>query len=101
MPTIENKRKVWIPERKKSVVSWAYDKRYHTRRWRNYRANFLLSNPLCKLCKDIGKTVAANVIDHIIPLSQNNTDDNFWNTNNHQALCKSCNNRKSQTDRKR
>ena len=99
MPTLGKSTKPWIPKRKKTNKSWSYDSRYHSSKWRKLRINFLKSNPLCKLCKEVGKTVAANVIDHIIPLSQNNSDDNFWNSNNHQALCAPCNNRKSQTDK--
>ena len=100
MPNIEKSKKPWIPKRPKTNLSWSYDKRYHTTRWRNYRLNFLKLNPLCKLCKDVGKTIASNVVDHINPVSASDSDDNFWN-GPHQALCRSCNNRKSQTDRKR
>ena len=99
MPTLEKRQKSWIPKRKKSNKSWSYDPRYHTAKWRNYRKNFLMSNPLCKLCKEADKTVPANTVDHIIPVSANDSDENFWNLYNHQALCKRCNNRKSQTDK--
>ena len=95
---LEKTRKPWIPKRKKVNKSWSHDPRYHTTRWRKLRASFLKSNPLCKLCKKAGKTEPAKVVDHIKPLSQDDSDNNFWNPMNHQPLCKRCNNRKAKTD---
>ena len=99
MSTLEKSIKPWIPKRQKTNKSWSYDSRYHTTKWRKLRLIFLKSNPLCKLCKEVGKTNPANVVDHITPVSQDNSDNNFWN-GPYQGLCTACNNRKSQTDRK-
>ena len=87
-------RKPWIPERIKTNESWAFDKRYHTTKWRKYRASFLKDNPLCCECKEAGKIVPATIVGHIIPVSKDNSDHNFWSTKNHKPLCESCNNRK-------
>ncbi len=107
MPTLESHRKSWTPKRKKSNKSWASDPRYHTARWRNYRVWFLQitgisgkSGKLCVHCKAMDKITPANTVDHVIPLSQDSSDENFWN-GPYQALCKPCNSRKSQTDRKK
>jgi hypothetical protein len=73
-------------------------KLYDTQRWREHRLHFLQSNPLCVHCSMKGKVTAANVVDHIIPVR---VDDsiNFFDSDNHQSLCESCHNRKSQTER--
>ena len=101
MPTLTNRRKSWIPKRKKSKdkKSWAYDPRYHTRQWRNYRKQFIINNPLCVECKKIDKIVVTNVVGHIIPVSER--PDLFWEPANHKALCTSCNNRQALQDRRK
>ena len=53
-------------------------------RWSKYRKWFLQRHPICMIC---GRA-AANVVDHIIP--HKGDDTLFWDTNNHQALCKRC-----------
>ena len=101
MPEIKKSKKPWIPKKKKTNKSWSFDPRYHTREWRKYRESFLMDNSLCVECKRVGKINAAMVVDHIKPLSQDDSDHNFWNKENHQALCKRCNNRKARTDKLR
>lgn len=86
---IKKIRKPWQPERPKTNESWAYDPRYHTTRWRNYRKSFIKSNPLCIECKKVGKLVPTQVIGHIIPVSEK--PELFWEPTNHKALCQSCN----------
>lgn len=73
-------------------------KLYDSQKWRDYRLVFLKANPLCKHCAQKGKTVAANTVDHIIPVR---VDDsiNFFDSENHQALCEPCHNRKSAQER--
>lgn len=57
-------------------------------KWQKYRANFLHSNPLCVFCMRLGVITAATVVDHKVP---HKGDQNlFWNSLNHQALCKKC-----------
>ncbi|SDH73293.1 5-methylcytosine-specific restriction enzyme A [Aneurinibacillus thermoaerophilus] len=36
-------------------------------RWRKARQMYLVRNPLCRECQKEGKTVAADVVDHIAP----------------------------------
>ena len=60
--------------------------RGYTVTWRKYRLMYLREHPLCVMCEAEGKIVSATVVDHIIP---HKGDMNlFWDTNNHQALCK-------------
>lgn len=101
MPTISNSRKPWIPKAKqrKENKSWFGDPRYHTTQWRNYRQSFLALNPLCVDCKRVGRIRPASLVGHIIPVSKDLSNENFWNTKNHKALCKSCNSRQINKDK--
>lgn len=59
--------------------------RLYGRRWREARKQFLMRNPCCKMCASVGKTVAANVVDHIVPHKGDETL--FWDRSNWQPLC--------------
>lgn len=64
------------------------DQRGYTRRWKKARATFLARNPLCRRHEAKGQTVAASVVDHIIP--HRGDMALFWDSENWQALCKPC-----------
>ena len=98
MPNLNNTRKPWIPKPKKTNDSFAYDERYHTRRWRFIR-KYMIKGKLCVKCKEIGKTTPANTLGHVVSLSIDNSDENFWNGPK-IPLCKSCNLRQAQLDKK-
>ena len=70
-------------ERRGSATSRGYDAR-----WRRARALFLSLHPLCVGCLRHGRTIAALVVDHIVPHRGNR--DLFWDESNWQALCKRC-----------
>ena len=53
------------------------------KKWRNYRLMFLKENPQCVLCG-----ADAKVVDHIV--RHNGDESLFWNTANHQPMCKRC-----------
>ena len=40
---------------------------YDKRAWRRESRAFLRANPLCVMCKQLGKTTLATVVDHIQP----------------------------------
>jgi len=69
---------------------------YDTGRWKRESAAFKRSHPICERCKSMGKIVAAQVTDHIIPYPIHD----FWDQSNWQSLCKSCNNAKGNEDKK-
>lgn len=69
---------------------------YNTHRWRKERKAFIQWNPLCAECQRNGKVTAAQVVDHIIP----HPVHDFWDKTNWQPLCKSCNNKKGEQDKK-
>jgi 5-methylcytosine-specific restriction protein A len=60
--------------------------RGYTKTWSKYRLMYLRENPICVMCQEEGNIVSASVVDHIIPHKGNM--DLFWDSNNHQALCK-------------
>ena len=64
-------------------------------RWQLYRVQFLKSNPLCVECEKLGKLTLAKVVDHIQKHEGNQAL--FWDSDNHQALCKHCHDSYKQT----
>lgn len=67
--------------------------RGYDRRWQWYARRFLAENPLCAECQSQGRITAAKIVDHIIPHRGDLTL--FWDTTNHQSLCKECHDRKT------
>jgi len=63
--------------------------------WRKYRLIYLRNNPLCVECLKHGITTLATVVDHVIAHKGNTIL--FWDSNNHQALCKHCHDIKTST----
>ena len=69
---------------------------YNTRRWKALSKAFKIDHPLCEECKRNGMIKPSQITDHIIPYPIKD----FWNRDNWQALCKSCNNAKGERDKK-
>lgn len=62
-------------------------------KWQKYRKSFLKANPLCAECITKGQVTAATVVDHITP--HRGDQVLFWDTANHQPLCKRCHDQKT------
>ncbi len=60
---------------------------YKTARWARRRASQLTTEPLCRFCKDEGRTTAAEVADHVIP---HRGDERLFFEGELQSLCKRC-----------
>jgi 5-methylcytosine-specific restriction endonuclease McrA len=58
------------------------------RKWQDARRVFLAEHPLCRMCEQLGRTTAAEVVDHIEPHRGDETK--FWARTNWQPLCKRC-----------
>jgi len=69
-------------------------KRGYGIRWQRYREWFLRENKFCMRCGRL-----ANEVDHIEPVKPD--DPRFWDSKNHQALCKTCHSRKTAKEGKR
>ncbi len=65
-------------------------------RWQKYREQYLRDHPLCVKCLKLNKLIESTVVDHIIPHKGDMVL--FWDTKNHQALCKRCHDIKTATE---
>lgn len=82
-------------KQQKQTVTDDYKERnrfYQRVQWKRARAAQLAREPLCRECRKLSKLVAAEVVDHINPIS---TGIDPYDTDNLQSLCKSCHNRKT------
>jgi len=78
--------------------SWGGDtKVYSRKKWRQLRAFWIKGSPLCVECEQEGRTVAADVVDHVKPVKQGG---GMYDMNNLQSLCHSCHNRKTYEENK-
>lgn len=57
-------------------------------KWQKAREQYLRDNPLCVYCAKLGRTAAANIVDHIV--AHRGDRDLFWDQGNWQSLCKPC-----------
>ena len=80
---------------KRPSAAKRYGNEGYGRKWRKYRAIYLNTHPLCEECLKLGRTKEATVVDHIIPVSRGGS---FWDSDNHQALCKQCHDMKTRIE---
>lgn len=59
--------------------------RGYTSAWDKARRTFLAHHPHCAMCAKSGQTVAASVVDHVIP--HRGDQALFWDKTNWQPLC--------------
>jgi 5-methylcytosine-specific restriction protein A len=71
----------------------ARERGYNTR-WDKARKTYLMSHPLCVMCKRDGRVTPATVVDHIVP--HKGDQQLFWDTANWQSLCAPHHNRDKQ-----
>jgi 5-methylcytosine-specific restriction protein A len=69
---------------------------YDDRRWRRVRLLHLKDEPLCRHCKEKGLVVAAEMVDHIKPLTAGGEK---YDDSNLQSLCSTCHNIKTAKER--
>src|SRR5437867_4099830 len=66
---------------------------YHTKQWRDVRAQVLGEEPCCRECLTLGLSAPATEVDHIIP--HHGDVRLFWLRWNLAGLCPSCHGRKT------
>jgi 5-methylcytosine-specific restriction protein A len=68
-------------------------------KWQTYTRDALAREPLCRRCAGGNVSSLASLIDHIEPV-QGPDDPRFWDTDNHQPLCRQCHAVKTGADRR-
>jgi 5-methylcytosine-specific restriction protein A len=103
MPSLPSKspKRPWIPtaQAKPRPVYQQHAARsaeYGTARWQKARAAQLAKQPCCAQCTKSGRTTPATVADHITPVR---LGGDFWDSRNHQSLCRPCHQAKSASER--
>lgn len=71
------------------------DNFYQSKQWKDFRKNYLILNPLCRICEQNNTVTEANTVDHIQPIKQGGSR---WSTYNLQPLCSKCHAKKSALD---
>ncbi|MCK9570033.1 HNH endonuclease [Candidatus Pacearchaeota archaeon] len=90
-----HKTKQTAPTHKKPALTkqQQHDKNIsYGRRWKAARLAYLIEHPLCQDCLARGKTVPAQDVDHVTPLSQGGER---LDSGNFRSLCRKCHNRKT------
>lgn len=85
----------------KPRAAWEPNRLSQTRRKRGRagmreRHQVLAEEPFCRRCMAQGREIAADVVDHIVPLAWGGSDDR----GNKQPLCHQCHDAKSLEERK-
>lgn len=91
-------RRPWQPApiKREYVQHAARDSRYSTAAWQHARATQLAKCPCCVVCTQQGRTTTATVADHTTPVR---LGGDFWDSRNHQSLCRPCHQAKSASER--
>ena len=61
---------------------------YDSVQWRKVAKRFLSANPLCAICREIGRDTAATTVHHKIKHEGN--VELFWDEDNFESVCASC-----------
>lgn len=87
MPTINLKKKKIDSKKDNNIHKLVYN----TARWRTIRSNYIMYNPLCKECLEIGKVTPVSEVHHITPISTAYNDFDVvrlgFDVNNLIGLC--------------
>jgi 5-methylcytosine-specific restriction protein A len=91
-------RRPWqpAPQKREYQQHTARSPEYGTARWQAARLAQLQRCPCCVVCTSQSRTTPATVADHIQPVRLGGS---FYDSANHQSLCRSCHQAKSATER--
>jgi len=85
-----------MPTISRSTFRLKTESPYRSSGWTKVSLEHRKNNPLCVCCKEKGETTPAELVDHIIPLSQ---EGSLLDTNNHQSLCSKCHTYKTRLEK--
>ncbi|WP_294636615.1 HNH endonuclease signature motif containing protein [uncultured Aquabacterium sp.] len=80
------KPRIGVINTSRAAVISTDPQRIRGRKWQARREAWLMLNPLCRHCKEHGRTTMGQEVDHIVPLWMGGTD----NESNYQTLCIPC-----------
>lgn len=72
---------------------------YNTLSWFKLRSHHIKENPYCVMCDTMGFVVPAVMVDHIIPITEENWKELFLDPKNLQSLCEPCHQFKTNRDK--
>ena len=85
MPRLpKGKSRPWIPKKPQHMREVDNASFYNSKRWRSLRNYFIQMNPLCVQCERDGTVTAAQVVDHIKPITMGGSPVDIKNL---QSLC--------------
>lgn len=60
--------------------------------WRRFRDWYIKNHPLCAMCEATGRSVVAEIVDHVVELRDGGAP---FDGDNAQSLCRACHNAKT------
>lgn len=104
-----NKKKFiprWVKKEDKGYTHASREGFYNTTRWKNVRNYILTEQPLCVNCLKEGKIRVATLVDHKIPITEENIKEYGmewlgYHMDNLQGLCHTCHRQKTRRDNSR
>jgi 5-methylcytosine-specific restriction protein A len=76
--------------RQKDRARGSFRERGYNARWSRLSLAYRRAHPLCVLCLEAGRTVAAECVDHLQPISQGG---DMFDETNLRSLCWACHSR--------
>jgi len=71
--------------------------RGYDKAWERARKRKLANDPICEACAEDGRVVAADMVDHVVPIRV--APELRLRAENHRSLCWQCHGRKSAEDK--
>lgn len=96
-PTLTRDLRCAVHTKPASAHGWREQPRIRGGALQRLRAELFANEPLCRLCVQQGRTRAATIRDHMVPLAEGGTDA----PENIQPLCRDCSDIKTREESRR
>lgn len=84
----ERERKIELDRKRGTRTARGYDYQ-----WGKVRSSYIKANPMCEFCSEDGLLQEAQVVDHIVPISE--APELRLDPDNLRSLCKRCHDRRT------